>query len=474
LMLQLALQDIQQQQSCNDKESMLLDMISLILGFQSDFLLACTSLARVSQPDLHKTIITMQITLRNAVQKLDDLNRMVDQHFTTEGYWKDDDTNQFASKSLYQKTFDSYMNRPSVGNLPIRKISFGPPTEALDHLKTIVLELDTTFCNVLLRGSSLGRIHRMLDRVSHDNINILTRSLLLLHLYFGEKLLGQYSLRQLIVDHMRQCGCILPESLLESEHSRAFSNRLAEPVYDNLKLRLLHRNRHGAYIKVVSLVDWTSLQNEAYLVDAHYRQQLEQNQQQLQHQQNQTTQQVQKNNETPQYYFSKYAVSVLIRLVDRYIESGIEVGLFQSTDSHHFSDLAFAFLYRAFLLSALSQDLSMMRQAKEMALAATQQQQLLKSNNRDNIVPSKYTKGKKKHKNKGAAAATTNSNTVPIISKETAEDLEDIFDLKIIVIKRNFCRNNIEFIAALQQANILNSEPKKGYYQFTSLERIFE
>ena len=148
-------------------------------------------------------------------------------------------------------------------------------------------------------------------------------------------------MRELIVRNMQQWSHI-PESLLDNHHSRAFLNRLAKPIYETLKLLTLNRHRQRGYIEAVMLPDWTSLQHEAHLVDVNYRRENG------------------LDNNTPPY-FSQYVLSILIGLMDRHIAAGLEAGIF-----HGHVDISIAYWYRSFLLSALVNNLSLMRKGKQL------------------------------------------------------------------------------------------------------------
>jgi len=401
-------------------------LIQNFLGFQMDFITMCSGLSKLTGEDLPKTLISAQIKSRGAVSKLQKLQELTVKLVPGDEYTAE-------VKNLLQRCFDSYVNRPLVGNLPIRKIRFQLPREAIPILSSITSEVDSFVCNLLLRGSTLGRIQRMLDRF--DRCNILCRSLMVLNLYFNDKLLGQYQLRDIVRDHIRQWQAPNSEEVWgSSEQAQAFVNRLAKPVYDCLKLRILNPNRQRAYIEAVLFPEWIPLQNEAQMVDMHCHQQ-----------QTALGNDSSGASKNPPAYFTRYALSTLISLMDRYVASGVEVGL--SHNSHN--DLAFAIWYRDFLLNALNQNLSMMRQTKEAAASRKHEK-----------PPAK---GKKNHGKKVA-------NGKHELSPPTAEDREDDLELKVIALKRNLCRKTMQFRAALIQAGIL----KEQNFEFTSLERIFE
>ena len=104
-----------------------------------------------------------------------------------------------------------------LGNAPIRKSRFNHIVKVIDSLTNLASELEWAVCEVLLNANTLGRVTRMLSNnslrgrggaiptptsdseASADvGINILSRSLMLLNLYFDEKLLGQYDLIDII------------------------------------------------------------------------------------------------------------------------------------------------------------------------------------------------------------------------------------------------------------------------------------
>ena len=128
--------------------------------------------------------------------------------------------------SLLHTSFDPFVNRRLLGNAPVRKARFCNTFKVIKSLSRVVSELEWAVCDVILEGNTLGRVMRMLENNSSrgvggafptttksgndDNddeppfgnnglaienpvgINILSRSLMLLNLYFDDKLLGQY------------------------------------------------------------------------------------------------------------------------------------------------------------------------------------------------------------------------------------------------------------------------------------------
>jgi len=374
--------------------------------------------ARLSANDLSSTVEHMRSISHMAITKLDFLKGILESKLK-DGYPEE-------TKALFHKTFDSFVNRPLVGNAPVRKVSFLSPKEAVEALVLITSEIDWTLCNLLSRTTTLGRTMRLLDKVSLAKVNILNRSLIILNLYFENKLLGKYQLQQLIIDDMRQWGHV-PAAVISNEHAQSFLSRLSKPLYDTLKLRLLNRNRQRAYIEVVMLPEWISLQHEAHLLDVHYRRENG------------------LDNTTPPH-FSQYILSILVQLMDRYVTLGIELGF-----GYDHVDISFSFWYRDFLLKALLNTLSRSRRSKLEAQAY-----MIRPPD-----PTKKTKGKKKNQNK------KNGNETP---KKTPEDLEDDFEMSVLNLKHNLCVGILRFIVALRQNGILTTPE----FKFTSYQRIFE
>lgn len=400
------------------------DEISVIrncLGFQVNFLLMCTGLSKLTVDDIPKALQLAQNRSREAVKNLQQIQAASDKFKMTETY--------SDAEKLYQRCFDAYVIRPLVGNLPVRKIRCQDPDVYIPILSSITAEVDTFVCNLLLQGSSLGRIQRMLDLIG--KCNILSRSLMVLNLYFNNRLLGQFPLRDLIANHVRQWQSSYSEDIaLTSEYAEAFLNRLSKPLYDCLKMRLLNRNRQRAYIEGILFPEWSLLQNEAQMVDMHCGKQ-------------QNTCGSRMSESTPPTYFTRFVLSIVIYLMDRFVASGIEVGLFH--DSHH--DLAFAFWYRDFLLNGMNQNQLMMHQSKESATCKRNE---------------KPGKGKKKYQKKNSSGQNDKSN-------RTVEDMEDDLEVKFIALMRSLCRRTLQFRAALYQANLL----KDPRFHYTSLKCIF-
>ncbi|KAL7578200.1 hypothetical protein ACA910_012629 [Epithemia clementina (nom. ined.)] len=440
--------------------------LQLSLTFLNGLVLYCSKMGKLRQAGLTETVHSMQRLAISLCKGLQSLSSLATDDKANDPQAPENET------AFLDQVFDSYVNRPLVGNTPVRKVSFLSPVESIAKLMEITNELDVAVCGLLLNGTSISRIGRMLRRFC--SCNILTRSLIVLNLYFDELMLGQHELHPLIVAHMRELEHV-PDDLVQNDHAQAFLSRLAKPIYDTLKLQVSNRNRQRAYMEVAMFQEWTALQNEATLIDNQYRRENEQL----------YAPEIPSNNTaTTPPYFGHFVLSVLLRLMDQHLACGIEVALFCGHD-----EICSVIWYRDFLLAALIQNLTQMRRGKEVYLqiqaqqqAAVQQQQqqqrvLENSNNR--------AKGKKKNhhqKNKTSSNNTHHhSNHVhkqqpPAIPKSPSppppsiEDIENSFELQVLEVQRMLCRGIVRFIVAMRQSGLLNFPE----YEFTSRRTIFE
>lgn len=376
----------------DDQDSDQVQAIQMILDFQLDFLRICTSLMSLSgvTRNVRDVLEETQKVSRRAVETMKKLLKVTNRL---------ENDKSDSVKALIRKTFDSHVNRPLVGNAPVRKIIFKDPNESLMVLSTIARDFDSSFCNLMLKGNTLGRIQRMMSAISGSSANIVIRSLILLNLYFDDQLFGQYSLTDMIIKNIQQLS-LAPDEVVTYRYAEAFVNRLAKPIYDVLKVLMLNRNRQRAYIDAVMLRDWSSLFEEAHLVDATYKKE---------------------NPETP-LYFSLYVLIHTIQLMDHFVALGIELDLF--CGEH---ETAVAFWYRDFLLSSLLSQLSTMRQVKKVNKQAKVQ-----------VAESKNTSRQQRGKKKGRKTGSSKGGTQ--IQAPTAEDMEDEFDFLLLNLKRGVCR----------------------------------
>eukprot|EP00978_Attheya_sp_CCMP212_P003630 scaffold7608_cov67-Attheya_sp.AAC.4 len=344
-------------------------------------------------------------------------------------------------RPFVQLAFDSFVNRPLLGNAPVRAVNFLPPSDAIMPLKVVFEGLAWAVCDLILYGSTFGRIKRMLCRVSISSVNILARSFILLNLYFDDLLVGQYSLSSFIAQHMNQTGGV-PRNLLEGAYGRTILSRLAKPLYDTLKVLVLNRNRQRAYIDVVMVKEWSMLQKESAAVDFYYNQELG-------------------TNTKPIPYVTNYALSTSLGLLEHFMRLGVELHLFHG---HH--DLAIAYWYWDFLLSTCLNTATVMRKTKA--------EERLEVAKKEEALEAAAAAEKKSSKKKGPKQGKKGVSKIPVSSAATAtattaEDAEDNLEYMLLGVRRNICRGLVRFIAALSQAGLV-TPPQ---YEFTSHEQRF-
>mmetsp|Transcript_28600 Transcript_28600/g.42281 ORF Transcript_28600/g.42281 Transcript_28600/m.42281 type:complete len:764 (+) Transcript_28600:65-2356(+) len=390
-----------------------------VISFQSSFLQTCASLAKLAaSPEQQQVVLDAKQLIVSGVSALERLKTILESNAIP----RESFPNQHAvsSSSILSKCFDPYVYRPLVGNSPVRKVNFNERKESVTTLLKLFREIDWAVCDLLLMGSTLGRIRRLLNRVSKSSVNILSRSLIILNLYFDDKLLGQHLLGELIWKDMTKLMG-LPKVLLESKYGKAFLNRLAKPMYDSLKLLVLNRNRQRPYMVAIMFHDWSCLQQEAHIVDANHREELNVG-------------------ELLPPYFTQYTLYFIVWLMDHHVALGIELNLYSG---HH--ELSIAFWYRDFLLASLLNTISLIRNAKKIS------KRFLDS------------ESKAKHQKRNGGKKTADS--IP-----NEDEMQDDVDTMIIGLKRTLCRGMVRFIAALNQAEILSSPS----FEFTSYEMRFQ
>ncbi len=430
--------ELLEEEEVNNASPNTIKCIELVLNFQLDFISIITSLSRLSGTFIREELTKSQATARSAAAKAAKITTFIKELKNVQND---------STKVVIKRTFDSNVNRPLVGNAPLRKIVFKESEESVPILKNIVGELDRVVCNTLLKANTLGRIQYMMRDISAGSANILTRSLLVLNLYFDDKIFGQYSLPDLIASHMKQLSGIPDSAVTGTTGAEAFLNRLCKPVYDTLKVLALNQNRQRSYIDVM-LGDWSALREEAYIVDMTY------------HQDVRPTQELQP-------YFSLYVLCITIELMDNFVSLGVKLKL--TCDEE---ELGVAYWYRDFLTSSLVSQMGTMRQGRNAARELQFAEQMKKQSNESQQQPTKKTHkgGKKKGKAKKASSNNNNNGVPPAQPTPTPEDLEDDFDFMLCNAKRTMSRGIVRFLASLRQAGIVEEK----HYEFTTYKCIFE
>lgn len=429
----------QMQSSSNDEVSLESQIVILILDFQLEFITLATSLARLAGKTIREEVEHTQQMARTAMVKLTEIRRIWMQLKRGESD---------RTRLLIRRTFDPYVNRPLVGNAPVRKIVFREAHESIEFLNRLIEELDWAVCNILLKANSLGRIRRMLGLLYVSSTNILTRSFMILNLYFDDQIFGQFHLPDLIIGHMKEFTGATDDTFSDTVGQTCL-NRLCKPVYDTLKVLVLNRNRQRNYLEIM-LGEWAGLRHEAYVADMSQRLDI-----------------VGSTSEV-QPYFSLYVLNLTIELMDQFVDLGVELQLF--CNEH---ELAVAYWYRDFLISSLLSQMSNVRLAK---LEAKQTGPI------ESSIPapqkSQQRGGKKKSKNKRSVLSGNGNNSNPskgasdvtTVDSTSSEELEEDFEFLLLNLKRGLCRGLVRFFAAVRQAGLIQERK----YEFTSNERIFE
>ena len=361
----------------------------------------------------------------------------------------DDGSDNIHSKRIIDSAFDPYLCRSLMGNTPVRKVKFKTPVDALSGLIDIITEMDWAVCDLLMKGSTLGRIKRMLEHVSKSSVNILNRSLIVLSLYFDDLILGQYDIKTLVIEHMRQLGGI-PTAITETQQCQAFVMRLGKPIYDTLKLLALNQNRQHVYMDVLVIKEWPLLQQEAVSLDYFFHQELDMGE-----------------IDQMSAYLANYTTSLTTAIMAHYLSLQVELGLLWN---HH--DLAIAFWYRAFVLSAQLSATTFMRKAKVQQKVLAARAAALEEEATRAALESKVAgngRSKKKGKKSGANSKRAQTSAKMDALKESKDDMEDGVELMLNNLKRTLCRGIVQFIAALDQAG----QVKTPSYEFTSQRKRF-
>lgn len=411
-------------------------VIRLVIEFQNHMLQACSLLERLTRASRLPNVTQAQSHIEQALARLDSLSELVVQN--------DDDDDDDETKAVHQQCFDSFISRQLVGNLPVRKISFSSPQESIPVLRDITKQMDYGVCRFHLRGSksntSLSRICRLLR--PYSQYNILVRSLVVLNLYYEDHLLGVHNMPNLIASHIQQLSYPTEQPISHASAAQFYS-RLAKPIYDTLKLALMHETRQRGYLEAVILPDWSVLQNEAKIVDVHCA--------------------------TPHHSFFYYTLVQTVRLMERFVQAGLVTQLFHPMPT----DLVFAYWYRDCLIAVQNQHLQTMYQSKDaialLELEKQQQQPLPRKES------SKSGKGKKKSQSqkKNNKQRKQQQQQPPTIVR-TVQDQEEMFSIQVMGLQRNLCRTTVQFITALKQAGVLELDDNHSRYEFTNLATIFE
>jgi len=211
----------------------------LCLGYLWNFYKCCNSLTKmVAETD---QIIKIKRMIQSSQTQLTQLQKL---------------TNKTSSPFL-EEAFDNNINRNLFGNSPVRKVQFQSLDESLSNLLQITNEFNIHICDFLSTSTSYLKTRNMLRQSSSWECNILTRSILILNLYFNDLFLGRYN----VIDFVS--GALNDEAGLPLQNDLStFINRLGKPIYDWLKLFLLNKNRQREFIETFIFREWSNLQKD--------------------------------------------------------------------------------------------------------------------------------------------------------------------------------------------------------------------
>mmetsp|Transcript_6728 Transcript_6728/g.12661 ORF Transcript_6728/g.12661 Transcript_6728/m.12661 type:complete len:594 (-) Transcript_6728:146-1927(-) len=459
-------------------------MICHCMDCMVSFLEAGTILTSLTKDNVVAKVQMLQTSIVDSVKHLQEFVELLKKEKEN----GDEELRQQLVQDTIFSAFDPYINRPLLGNTPVRQIVFSLPEKAIENLVCIYNELESSICRLLLKGNTLARIRRILSNMSissssslspYIKLNILCRSLIVINLHFDNRLLGQYDFATAIAEDM-YCHAV-PKAVFSTAYGKLFLERLCKPYYDVLKLYMMNRNRQRAYMDLVMFREWNDLQDEAATVDVCFQNELGLVGQDSSHNSScmgDGSNATSTSTTLPMLlYVSNYVLSTKIGLMEHHIGLGIELGIF-----HGHYHLLTAFWYREFLLSARLGILTAMNESLVARMAMEDQIQLEQlSGGQDNYYNSKGSnnkgkkKGKKNTNKKDAKGSIKNSLSQSLNSTDpwkliySEGKYEQDAEYMFVSAKRMLCRGTVRFIVALYQSNVI----QKPSYKFTTHELTF-
>ena len=251
----------------------------------------------------------------------------------------------------------------------------------------------------------------------------------------------------------------VPQAMIEI--SSAWLARLAKPLYNTLKALCLDRHRERTFTETVIFPAFSTLQHDAAGVDSLFQEAhgLDPN-------------------KTPAYA-TNYVIVQTLRLMERHVGLGIELGLYP-----HWYDLSQAFWYRDFLLTALvNVQNSIEKERMERKVLEFQVQfeheeeeriaQLEQQSTQKKGAGGKKKKGKKQKGPVSMPKTTSHAAIIEAISKISPELFEDRIHYTTTTLHRSLCRGMVRLIAAAKQSGVLK-DPPPSVTIFTTHKMRFE
>ena len=232
--------------------------------------------------------------------------------------------------------------------------------------------------------------------------------------------------------HMRQL-CDAPESLLTST---SFLKLLAKPMYDTLKALCLNRHRERGFIESILLPAFQGLQYEAAIMDEMFREEHG------------------LDVESTPAHATNYVILNTVRLMERYVCLGIELGLYPN-----WYDLSTALWYRDFLLSALINIKGLVNREKLQRIEMESQNKMEVKEQTTEKLQQQHRKRGKSKKGKESKRLSSSphiaTSATEASDKLSLDDFEERLVYTTYLLHRNLCRGLVRYIAALRQAGLL-------------------
>ncbi len=218
----------------------------------------------------------------------------------------------------------------------------------------------------------------------------------------------------------------MPDLLLVSPD---LLSKMVKPMYETLKALCLNRHRERMYIETILLPAFEHLQYESAVIDEKYT--------------------IDRGlvTETTPSFATNYVILNTLRLMERHLGLGVELGLFPN-----WWDLHTALWYRDFLLSALVNVKGVI--GEEMV------------HQEDDTRPERQLQQQRKKKPKSKRGRQSKQQTISFqdasilagakfSDQHKTDNFDDSLQYTSLLVKRNLCRGLVQYMSALCQANLL-------------------